>query len=165
MLESLKNIPNTIRHFFVKVSRSIQYAIIGYKSEDYDYEYLYELLQFKLKRMYNLFKKSNIAVGDKKNADQIESCIILLEELIQHEENLYKEYDKLAKEYSIEHRYEEIEGRKGLLRMVTYSSANKSLEEYRKKVRVMANKFEIQYNKNLKELTEILRLNIRKWWN
>lgn len=45
------SIVNKISHFFEKLSRSYQYAKLGWKNEEWDYTFFLDVLGFKLKRM------------------------------------------------------------------------------------------------------------------
>jgi len=49
-----------VKKFFQKIKRVFQFIPIAWNDEDWDYDYLLELIKFKCEKMRSYFRKSNI---------------------------------------------------------------------------------------------------------
>lgn len=73
-----------------------KYLPIVWKDRQWDYNHLYELLQFKLKLMYKEFAKDDVYVGQGKDAKKIKFCIDILDRILKNEyhENVFRDHDR-----------------------------------------------------------------------
>lgn len=68
-----------IRKCFRFMARLISYIPVIWKNEDWDYDYLYDLIEFKLTRMEKALRKDNLHLNSNKYAQQIRICLAYLD--------------------------------------------------------------------------------------
>lgn len=78
--EFAQDVVSTIKSFFRAVKRSYDFAKIGWSNYDWDYNYLLELMSFKLKRIEKAILNGNAEL-DKTTVQSIRICIKLLKKL------------------------------------------------------------------------------------
>lgn len=66
-----------ILNIYESLKRAIAYGKIGYGSYDWDHEYLLDLMNFKMVRMYDVFLKEEIFSNPKKEFKSLRICIKL----------------------------------------------------------------------------------------
>ena len=93
MVRKIKNIPRSIKY---GIQNLIKWFPIIWKDRDWDHWYLYKTLQFKLIQMEKLQREHGVAVSSEKIAGQIQTCVNLLDRLIEDEyhEMVFKNHDK-----------------------------------------------------------------------
>lgn len=69
-----------IRNIFRSIKRSYEYAKFGWSNEDYDYNYLLKLIEFKLIRLQDCISNGH-HIPDKATDQSIRICIKLLKKL------------------------------------------------------------------------------------
>jgi len=79
MKEKVKDFFRSIK---LGVPNLIKWAPVIWKDRDWDHFFLYIILQFKLKQMEKLQREHGVSVSRDKIADQIRTCVLLLERLI-----------------------------------------------------------------------------------
>ena len=79
MKEKIKDFFRNIR---LGIPNLIKWAPVIWKDRDWDQYFLYIILQFKLKQMEQLQRKYGISVNSNDYADQMRTCILLLERII-----------------------------------------------------------------------------------
>lgn len=70
----MKNLIMGIKNFW-------KWKKIIYFDRDYDYNYTYDILQFKMENQSKYFKTSDICIDDKRNAELCKLCSKLIEKL------------------------------------------------------------------------------------
>ncbi len=89
-----------ISDFFRNIKRGIpnliKWAPVIWKDRDWDHYFLFIILQFKLKQMEKLQRKHGISINSKDYADQIKTCILLLDRIIKNDylTNVLKPHEK-----------------------------------------------------------------------
>jgi hypothetical protein len=78
--DKISDLTGTIRSFLRKVKRSFDFAVHGWNSYDWDYGYLLELIEFKLKRMKKEIDNGH-HVPDKTTNQSLRICIKLLKKI------------------------------------------------------------------------------------
>ena len=86
------NLIRRIKKFIKRLIRAWKYAKQGYYSEDWDYQYILDDLQFKLKRVYHELTTSGIAKHDKQCLLALKRCIQLLDEKCDNLDHNYGAY-------------------------------------------------------------------------
>lgn len=69
-----------MRRLWQKIKRAYDYAVFGWSNYDWDYGYMYELLQFKLERMEAALK-GGVAIQSKESMKSLRVCIKLLKRI------------------------------------------------------------------------------------
>ncbi len=87
-----------IRRFFDAIENLIAWFPVIIKDHDWDQHYIYEVLAFKLSRTAKYFRKSNIFVGEEREAEKMELCVRLIKK-IQAEDYEMEFFDKLDEKY------------------------------------------------------------------
>lgn len=70
----------------------IKWFPIIWKDRNWDQNYLYRIIRFKLKQMEFLQRRYGIGVDNNKYADQMRKCILLLDRIIKDDYLLESEY-------------------------------------------------------------------------
>lgn len=68
-----------IKTFFKQLGRAFYYAKIGFNDYDWDYGYFLDIQRYKLHKMYQYFKYSQICEENYKMALEIKHSLILLQ--------------------------------------------------------------------------------------
>lgn len=96
-------ISNWIKEYWLRFTRSIQYAVIGWGNHDWDYSYIDSLLLFKLKRVLTCLSNSSVLdlehEDNKRSIKSLRLAIKLLER-IDKEEYCKKELDLAHEEWA-----------------------------------------------------------------
>ena len=92
------------RNFFIGIKNIIQYFNIIYNDRNYDYDFLLELMYFKLKRMKIYFEQSKVSIQDKQTVKEINKAINALEKYRDCEYN----YDFSGETHFLECFFDEI---------------------------------------------------------
>lgn len=148
----IKKIKLSFKNFFVKIKRSLDYAIFGYSNPDWDYAYIYNLLEFKLRRIE---KELLSGPAEQKAKDMralrklIRLCILLAN----------KDY---------EDKYFKILNKKW--RLVKIQLKEKGLDifdnkEYVEGLRDCVKMAEFDRRKHVDMLADILKESSVSWWN
>lgn len=84
-----------IKNFFRRIKNAIDFARIGFNDVDYDYCSLFDLLEFKFKRMDKFVKNNAMGICLKRN-ETISLCVNLLERINKDEvyDVNYKKHEK-----------------------------------------------------------------------
>jgi len=70
-------------YYWNKLTRSLSGAKLLWNNEDWDSAFLLELMSWKLKRLEKAIRYGH-CVGQEKRADEIRTCILLIERIINH---------------------------------------------------------------------------------
>ena len=107
MLEKIKDfyewqIRDTIISVYFKTIYGFRNLYIWFhiiwNDRDWDYQYLNELIRFKLKRMEHSHRKYSQHTNNEVYADQIKKCYILLDRIV--DDNDYENEYKMLKEFT-----------------------------------------------------------------
>ncbi len=99
MFINVKSIKNSIKNIIIGIKNIYQWSYILYTDRDWDYNFLYLILEFKVKRMRIFFENSNISVDDESIAKELSICELLLKRLIEEhyfQSNRFKELKKIS---------------------------------------------------------------------
>lgn len=112
------DVPQGLRNLIV-------YSPQIWRTREWDYAYLYDLIVFKMKHMEHTFKTSNVTVDDEKIARQIKKAYEALNRVAEDEYPGFKKFQRLSrkaqKKFSIRHfRKDEKLKQKDLNRFTTY---------------------------------------------
>ena len=91
----INDIFDKIEHILIKLNRSLSYAKFGYNNEDYDFNFFYDMMLFKLKRIKkSLEEGSSVFQEEEKEAlnKLIKVCDRLYKE--NYDEEYYNKYEK-----------------------------------------------------------------------
>ena len=138
LLAKVESINYKLKNFINSIIRVCSWIPIIWQDRDWDYIFLFIILNKKLSQMENFFHKSHIASDHEKIAREIGICVKITQKIIDDS------YDKLS---------------------------NMDIEE-EKKILHNASKFkkyckweESMRKKDLKTLFDIMRENVRSWWD
>ena len=156
-----------------KIKESEQQRIKKYRefikeNYDWDYDYIFQLLKFKLEMVRKTIVKNNIVV--KEYRDQISKEIKGVEDLLQKviNDNYYTELlDEFTKKYGkIEHKLVEIEKSKNYRMETNYSNIPKEkLKKAKKEYHKIHDKAFQMRKKDLKKAFDLMVENIWNWWD
>jgi hypothetical protein len=59
------NVKNPLRRIYKSIKSSYKWAKFGWNDRDYDYEHLFDAINFKLKNMLEYFRTSEILESDR----------------------------------------------------------------------------------------------------
>lgn len=83
---------DTYDMYYERINRSISYARFGWKHYDFDSTYVYDLMEFKLKRIYNCLKNGD-SFQKKEDMDALEEAIKICKRL--HDDKYVNKYIKV----------------------------------------------------------------------
>ena len=153
--EFVKNIPRNIKY---GTHNLIKWFPIVWCDRDWDHNYLYEILRFKLNRMEQELHGSWI--GSDKEAKEVKKCVLLLDRLLKDEyheiayKNFYKKWGE--PDYTIN---------KNIFKPVYPNDPNDENEEeieieYKRKM----NDSQYLEDQDVEMLFDIMKKRIRRWW-
>lgn len=160
-----------IRYFFKDCKTGIKNLIIWlpviWKDRWWDPWFFYVVLHKKLSLMEKNIRQYGNHVGSEKDADKIKRCIYILNRLIKDEyheiasKNYYKKWGESEFEFidTDDPEYSELK--------ITYPFVKTEADEKRQKYELtqLVKKEEDLINQDLEILFELLRKNIRSWWD
>lgn len=89
-----------IRHFFEWIIKSFQYSIFLWGDRDWDYYFIFKLLQYKLKRVRDCIKENDIVVNSNRIAKEIDVAVKLINKIQKGSCSYFpKEYKALKKKW------------------------------------------------------------------
>jgi len=77
-----EKVKDFFRNIRLGIPNLIKWAPVIWKDRDWDQYFLYVILQFKLKQMEKLQRQHGISVNSNDYADQMKTCILLLDRII-----------------------------------------------------------------------------------
>lgn len=167
----LETITSSIRAFIRKVKRSFDYAVHGWNSYDWDYGYLFDLIEFKLKRMQREIEKGH-HLPDKKTDQSLRLCLKLLKRINKRDYRYFcdlheKKWGEL--EWIWHETYEDgtkIPNNCTRLELKrpnaqTQEEKNKEIEEFR----IAYKKDEMQRERDVRWLFNIMGKYHQAWWD
>lgn len=93
-------IKNNISYFFHWLAKSFQYSIFLWGDRDWDYYFIFKLLQYKLKRVRDCIKDNDIVVASNRIAKEIDFAVKLIDKIQKGScSYLPKEYRALKKKW------------------------------------------------------------------
>jgi len=153
--EFVKNIPRNIKY---GTHNLIKWFPIVWKDRDWDHQFLYDILRFKLNNIEKELRGS--WVGSDKEAKHVKKCVHLLDRLItdDYHEIAHKDFYKKWGEpdFSIN---------KGMFKPVYPNDPNDEKQEERdKEYKRKMGSSEYLNNQDLEMLFDIMKKRIRNWW-
>lgn len=144
------------------VGNLISWFPIIWNDRDWDYQYIYALLYFKLSRTEKCIRLYGHSVNNEEVADSIKECIVILKRLME-EEYCTEDWDKIHEKWG---EFTLVETKDGYS---TFEYANVKTDEDREKynaeVKNCCKKEESLIQEDLNSLFEIMKKNIRGWWD
>mgnify|MGYP001611730826 FL=1 len=145
-----------IQQFFLNIKRVIVYIPTIWNDRDYDYVFIYRLLQFKLSMVRKRYENNDFFVGQDDAVKHLAECDTILERLL-NDNYVENEYDQFEEKWG------------EVIINKTFKRANVLTEEDKKQERedvINLSKLEDdRKNNDKKRLFEILNDNIEKWWD
>jgi len=168
---SIKNFFWRNTHWLRQIKRIVDYIPILWNDEDWDYEFIFELLKYKLQRTRNeIFD----GCGDEKEwknprIAEIDEVIKIIDKILNND-FVEEEHCLHEKKYGIiKMESGEKDEKTGLVRCNMYYELSKDNAELQKEASDEARKIyaleEERTQKALDDLFNLLSKNIRKWWD
>ena len=133
------------------INNLIKWIPIIWKDRDWDRDYIFIILQKKLKHMEDSYRNRAYCKGSTELANQMKRCCELIETLLEDNYN-EKEFIKHDKKW-------------GRILFEKQKEDNEKREIASKEFRICLEKEDELRQKDKKELFEILRENIDNWWD
>ena len=153
---------NFFRNIKKGIGNLISWFPIVWNDRDWDYYFIYDLLHFKLSRMEKYIRKYGHSVDNKKDADSIKECVIILERLI-NDDYVAEDWDKIHEKWGDFEFVRREDGRSIL--ECTKVKTEEDKEAYKQDVKNCCEKEESLIQKDLHDLFENMKLHIRRWWD
>jgi len=152
-----------IRRFTGAIRNLIVWFPVIVKDHNWDQHYIYEILAFKLDQTAKYFRRSNIFVGQEREAEKIELCVRLIRKI--QSEDYEGEYQD-----EMEHKYGKEKMRVDpsthfLTWKFDKEYTEEELEEIRKERWKLMVKGAKKQEKAIRLLFTMLERNINKWWD
>lgn len=156
-----------------RVGRSLSWAKFTYLNYDFDSAFLYDVMEFKLKRLEHCLKNGH-AVQQKEDMKALKELIKICKRLHNYDDYDDKYHDEHDKKWGKRPRYESepIKNEKGEItsyKMIFKDRPNvktkKQQEQERKEFLACAEKGHADYCKDLDRMAEILKNHGRNWWD
>ena len=154
-----------IKRFFRKIINIFQFTLLALHDEDWDYDYLIELIKFKCEKMRKYFRKSTII----SEADTKE-IIVGLNRVLWHIDcyrNPEKAYKEEYGEFNLKVGHRTIPLENGLSQMISINSeTGKDLtqEEDKSFLDYCSQVYKLE-NEHFKGIFETLSEECQKWWD
>ena len=138
------NLRYKINRFKRGIHNIIKWFPVIWKDRDWEWEYLMEIIKFKLKNMEYLFRNHGISIGSEHRADEMKEVIELIDKILNH--NYLKETSK---------------GNENLLHM----NVNNMTYEQKEKLHSLFDKADKLIQNDINKTFDLIKSNIRKWWD
>jgi hypothetical protein len=161
----------TVKRFFRKVKRVIDFLPIIWKGYDFDYHYAIELFRYQLERMANFFESNGAySVESKANAQRIRTVLKLMDKV--YDEEYAMEHVDLIQALYGEEKFESVSlDREDCKGCYTYrlTHANAVDEQHQKEIlQVRQQMAKLSYQKQKrahKLLWQMIEHRIQWWWD
>lgn len=150
------------------IKNLISWFLIIWKDRQWDHTYIYIVLRHKLNLTEQMIRRDGIHINNKKDADKIKKCVLLLDRLLEDEyhENVYKNYYK--KWGHPEMNFSDMEDKPGYSKLdIIYPNVETKKDEklQSKQFRSLSLKEQELKDQDLKILFETMRKHIQTWWD
>jgi len=153
-------------NFFRNLKKGIWNVIswfpIVWNDRDWDYCFLYELLKFKLERMERCLREHGHSIDSEKDANSIQECIVILKRLIK-DDYVAEDWVQMHKKWG-EFEFQDTENGHTKLALSGVKTEEDE-EEYSADIKNCCKHEESMVQKDLNDLFENMKLNIRRWWD
>jgi len=152
----------TIKHFFRKVKRVIDFLPIIWKGHDFDYQYAVELFKYQLERMADFFESDDAYGLDSKiQAQRIRTVLRLMDKVYKDEYQL-QHIDLIQKHYG-EEKVEFVDNK--LIITHAYAVNEKHQKEILEIRKMMAKHGYEKHKRAHKLLWDMIEHRIQWWWD
>ena len=156
------------------IFKSLKYGIINlikwfpiiWKDRDWDYEFIFEILRFKLVNVENMFRHYGNHMDSKRDADNVHEALLYLDRMLDYDYhgNVFKEHDQ--KWGRIKMTPEDFDGSKSLLNITrsnikTKEDKIKERKEYRELLEIVDRHEKQDYEMFFDHLKKY----IKSWWD
>ena len=153
---------NFFRNLKKGIWNLISWLPIVWNDRDWDYCFLYELLKFKLKRMEKYLCRYGHSVDNEKDANSIKECMIILERLID-DDYAAKDWNRIREKWG---EFEFTKTEDGHTKLtVSGVKTEEDDKKYSADIKNCCKNEESMIQKDLNDLFENMKLNIRRWWD
>ena len=152
-----------IKRFFRKLLKVFSVLPVIWKDEDWDFEYLLDLLKWKLSNMKRGFERYGIAEDSLKSAEEIKEVLHLIDVYLDPEEAFKEKYRRLS--FSPTHVSVPVEN--GCSRLMDIdSSTGKPLttEQEEELLSNIRNSYEFQ-QETWNKIWDLIKENGQRWWD
>lgn len=153
-----------LHKFYEKIKKIIAYLPLLWQDEDWDYDFLIKLIQFKLLRMKNKFVANNIVSNE-----CLQEICNGIDKTLQYIDNYYDDdiFEKTHGSLPFQYEFKSILNDNGAYNQVTYNSntgnpLTKREEEIYQKF--IVDKYEFQ-SQQWNAIFDTIRNEGRKWWD
>lgn len=153
---------NFFRNLKKGIWNLVSWFSIVWNDRDWDYCFLYELLKFKLSRMEKYLQKYGHSLDVDKDADSIRKCVVILERLIR-DDYAAEDWDWIRRKWGD---FEFVDTEDGHTKLtVSGVKTEEENKEYGADVKNCCKNEEDMISKDLNDLFENMKINIRRWWD
>jgi len=152
-----------IRRFTGAIKNLVAWFPIIIKDHDWDQHYIYEILAFKLDRTAKYFRRSNIFVGEEREAERMELCVRLIKK-IQSEDYEMEYFNKLDEKFGKPINYVD-PSTHTFETKYDKDYTESELEEIKKERREAIIKGSNKHQRAIKILFTLISRNISNWWD
>lgn len=156
------------RHFFENIYHVLHWIPVIWKDRDWDYSFIYFLLEFKLKNMIHFFKNYT-HTAEPTNTEiinTINECVKLLDKI---QNNNYSQ-DALKQigfkdkypDFKLHMEFVPVEGHEKEYSTINWNFENEEQEKYYNQNHAVAEQLETN---DIDRLFDLMAENIRNWWD
>lgn len=136
-------VKSELRSFYIGVKNIIEYMPIIYKDRDWDYEFILDILKYKLERTRNRIKEDNIFIGADRVVEEISTQIKLIDD--------YRNNNEL---YELSHQ--------SLVKKIANAKTQENKDKYIKQYYTNMYKEE---NRAWCKIFDYMKEHMRAWWD
>jgi len=156
-----------IRRIYESIKNVIRWVPITYKDKEWDSQYLFEIMKFKLSNMERAFREYGHHVNAERDADEMHKCVLLLDRVIKDEyyENVFKHHNKKWGEPKMN--FVDIGNPNGKRLDITHANVKTEEDKIkeRKEFRVLCQKENDMRQQDLDLLFKTMNRKILGWWD
>lgn len=172
VIEALYDVQGLYYRYSERIARSAAFARHGWLSYDFDAGYLYSVMEFKLRRVHKALLAGH-AIQDKTSMDALKESIKICKRLFddQYEEKYHRAHDKKYGSLKLKHTPEinkETGKPTGSTFINTYRSKKLTPAQQKQERRSFNGIYqtaEIDRQKDLDSLNQILKKHSKSWWD
>ena len=153
LLDTLNRFKGKIRRPFKRLVRLAQYAPIIWRNEDWDYAWLYELLEYKLRRVERELRDDPHHMFPERRADQVKRARLCIKRLMEGK-YVEKDYDDMERRFGPYTR--------NLERAFVITQKDK--DAYHKAVKRVIKREEYMQQQDMDYFFKIFKKYHRGWW-
>ena len=153
---------NFFRNLKKGIWNLISWFSIVWNDRDWDYYFIFELLKFKLERMEQCLREHGRSIDNEKDANSIKECIVILERLIK-DDYAAEDWNRIRSKWGD---FEFSNCENGCTKLtVSGVKTEEDEKKYSSDIKNCCEKEENMIQKDLNDLFDNMKINIRRWWD